>query len=148
FSRHIESGKQLIIPFPALDVKQQCTAGIGRVSRVNAASGQLPYQPRIDRPKGKAPLGGKVSGAGNVIEQPAHLSPGKISIQHKTRPLLKDRRQPFSAHAITVFSGSAARPDYCIMNRFSGLASPDDGCFGVISYTDGGYIIRFYVAFT
>ena len=53
---HIERGEQLVIPFAAFDVEEQRTAGVGRVSRVNAAAGELPYQPRVDGPKGQAGL--------------------------------------------------------------------------------------------
>src|SRR5438552_3644325 len=66
-----------------MNVEDHRARGIGSVSDMDAADGQVPEEPGVNGPEGKLAALGTLAGARDVVQQPANFAAGEVSIDHQ-----------------------------------------------------------------
>lgn len=137
----IEQVEDVLVPVESVDIEEHCPAGVGDVGRVGPAPGQLPEQPGVDGAEEEVPTGGLLPGAGHLIENPLDLGGGEVGVDYQpglgvdhvlvavTDQLLGDR------------AGLLGLPDDRVVDRFPGVAVPDDRRLPLVGDPDGGDLV-------
>ena len=84
----MEKVEQLLVPFLRMDIEQHRTGGIRDIRNKFGSAGQFPDQPGIDRTETKFPPFGPLADSFHMIQNPAYLRGGEISIDHQSGLLL------------------------------------------------------------
>ena len=105
-------------------------------------TGQLPEQPRLDRAEQQLAALGARPRAGDLLEQPAQLRRGKISIDHEAGLLPEYLRQTARLQLVAIGTRAAALPDDRVVDRLSRRLIPDDGGLALVRDADPGDLGR------
>ncbi len=95
---------------------------------------EIPQQPTIHRPERQFALLRARPRAVYIIQYPRDLGRGKIRVQQQARFLADFRFVLFIRSA--EIRCPPVLPDDSIINRLTGFAVPDDGCFALIGNAD------------
>ena len=136
--RNVEQREQLVVPFARVDVEQQRAARVRRVGDVDAARGQVPDEPAVDRAEGELAAARAIAGARHVVEQPGELGSREIGVQHEARALADLDRMPGRAQGVAAIGGAPILPDDRIGDRPAGGAIPQHGCLALIRDAERG----------
>ena len=132
--------EKFLVPAVLVDIVEQGPGGVGGVGGVLPAAGEPPEQKGVDGAKEQAALPGQFAGAFDVIEQPAELGAGKIGIEEEAGLGGDHRVMAIGGKSGAEFRGTSVLPDDGPVDRFAGLAIPDDGGLALVGDADGGDI--------
>ena len=104
---------------------------------MHAAAGELPDQPRVDRPAEQLAAGRTRLRAPDPIEDPAHLRRGEVGVDHETGALAHQRFEPARSQLFADARARAALPYDRGMDRATGRAFPHDGGLALVGDADG-----------
>ena len=138
---NIENLQQLLVPTASLDVVEHGARGVADVGDVARAIGQLPDQPRINRPEGELALLLQSAGAFDVVQDPLNFGPGEIGVDDQPRLAANERRVLFLLQPIASRGGASILPDDGVANGFTGVAIPDDDGLALVGDANPGDFI-------
>ena len=104
---------------------------------------QFPDQPGLYCTKEQFSALGTFSCFRNVVENPADLCSGEISIKYKAGFLTELFCQSFFLQRIAEFSSTTTLPDDCVADRIAGIFIPYDRCLALVRDTDCSDVRRF-----
>ncbi len=135
----IEQGR---LPGERLEPHQHRARGVGDVDAVDAtvdAAGEMPDQPRIDRPEQQlARLGGGPSFRPAVLEDPGQLERRRIGRDRQPGQAAEPVRPAIGGQPLACRGGPGVLPDDGVVDRAPGPARPDDGRLALVADADGG----------
>src|SRR6185437_1779642 len=102
------------------------------VCAVNASTGQLPDQPRVDCAEQQVSGCGAVLAVWDGVQQPADLGARKVGIHEQPGALAEERLVAFRLESVADVGGDTALPDHRWPDRGSRACIPDDGCLTLI----------------
>ena len=140
-SRDVEQPQQLVVPLQRVDVEQHGARRVAHVGHVTRAAGQLPHQPRVDGPERQLARFGARPRARHVVQQPPDLARREIGVDEQTGPRLNRLARALRFEPLAEVRRPAVLPDDGVVNRFAGLAIPDDGRFALVRDADGGDVL-------
>jgi len=124
-----EELEQLVVPLAGRQIEQHRPRGIRHVRDVSRAAGQLPDEPRVDRPEYELALR-KV----RPPEDPLELRRREVRIRHEAGPLPdqvgRQLRAPLGSAAVLPHDGAvdrAARASLPDKRRLALVCDPDPG---------------------
>ena len=103
---------------------------------MHLASGQIPDKPSVDVSEKKLAFFGQSSCFGNIIQNPLYLGSRKISVYYQAGFFSDRIGEAFFFKSIADIGGSAALPNYGIINGTACLFVPDNGCFPLVGNSD------------
>jgi hypothetical protein len=121
-----------------VDIEQQRAARVARVGAVDAPAGKLPDEPRIDGAEREFTALGPFAGAVDVIEQPADLGAGKISVDDEARLLREEWRVAGRSQFVAHGRRPPILPDDGVGDWSAGRTFPDDRGLALVRDTDCG----------
>jgi hypothetical protein len=80
--------------------------------------------------------------ARHVVQQPPDLARREIGVDEQTGPHLNRLARAIRFEPLAEVRRPAVLPDDGVVNRFAGLAIPDDGRFALIRDADGRDVLR------
>ena len=108
-----------------LDIENHGPTGIAHVGNVRLPPSQIPDQPTVDGAKGQLPGPGLFARSLDVVQHPANLRPGKISIYDQSGFSLNRIGLPGLFQFTAKIGRSSVLPDDGIADRFSGGTVPN-----------------------
>src|SRR3974390_1087347 len=119
-----------------MQVVEQCAACVGGIGDVQRPARQLPEQPGVNSAEGQFAAPRPFAGARYMVQQPADLARGEISVNDQAR-LAGYKFAIAGALKIIAKPGCpAVLPDDGVMNRLSAPAVPNDRRLALISDAD------------
>ncbi len=81
--RNIQLSHKLPVPLEGVDIEQHRPAGVAVVGDMDGAAGEVPDQPAVHRAEEELALLGALLALRDVIEEPAELGGGKVSVDNQ-----------------------------------------------------------------
>src|SRR5579862_822115 len=105
---------------------------------MNAALGQLPDEPGIDRAEREFAGFGDGARARNILQKPGDLAGREVRIDEEAGTLLDKRTAAIVAKAVAEIGGAAILPDDRVVNGLSCFSIPEDRRLALIGNSDRG----------
>ena len=141
-ARHAQRAQQLVIPLERVDVEQQRARRVAGVGDVQAAVGELPEQPRVDRAERELAGLGARARAVDVVENPGELRAREVRVEHQTGALAEQRLGALRSQAIADVRRAPILPDDGVGDGLAGLAIPHDRGLALVGDADRGDVAR------
>ncbi len=125
-----------------MDVKDHRPRCVRHVRHMNAAIGELPHQPRVDRPAQQLARGGPCLCTADLIEDPAHLRRGEVGIDDQTGAFAHEPLEPSGTQRFADLRARAALPHHRGVDRAARRAFPDHGGLALVRDPDGRDVLR------
>ncbi len=125
-ARNVEDRQELIVPIEIVDVEEEGARGVGRIGDVRGAVREAPREPGIDGAEGELAALGARARAGNRIEKPRELRPGKIGIDLQPGPLAEPCFVAGLPERVTSGRGASVLPDDRVGHGLAGLPVPKE----------------------
>src|SRR4051794_18092232 len=97
-----------------------------------APAGQVPDEPRVDRPEREAAGESFLARALDVVENPADLARGKVGVDEQAGLALYQRPCAIGLEPFAEFSGAAILPHDGVVHRPAGRAIPHHRCLALV----------------
>lgn len=77
--------QQRRVPLEGVDIKEHRPGGVGIISHMAAAAGEVPNEPGVYRAEEQFARLRSSTGSGNVVQYPAELGPGEVGVRDQGR---------------------------------------------------------------
>ena len=125
-----------------VDVEDHRARRVRHVGHVGATAGELPHQPRVDRPAEQLARRGALLRPRDLIEDPADLRGGEVRVDDQPGALADLRRKAHPAQALADRLGDPALPHDGGVDRRSRRAFPYHRGLALIGDPDGRDVAR------
>ena len=129
-ARDAEELEQLVVPVERREVEEQRSRGVGDVGRVHGPAGQLPDEPRVDRPEGEVARG--------LAEDPLELRRREVRVRDEPRPVADE----VGGELLAALGRAPVLPDDGAVGRLAARPIPDDRRLALVRDADRGEIGR------
>ena len=102
------------------------------------ASGQIPHEPAVHGSEAQLALLGTLARTWHVIQNPADLCSGEVSVNDQPCFLADQLRHSGRLEGIAVVGCPPVLPYDGVADRLSSLGVPDDGGLALVGYSDRG----------
>jgi hypothetical protein len=128
-----------------MQIEKHGAGGVAGVGDVHSAAGQFPQQPTIHRAECQAAGCGKLSCAGNVLQNPGNLAAGEVGVDQQAGSLLDETLVTLRFQVFTKRGGAAILPDNGVADGLAGGAIPHDRRFSLVGNADSGDVAGLHV---
>ena len=139
--RNVQLPQEAFVPAELVDIIEHRARGVRIVGDVDAALGQLPDEPGIDRAEQQLAALCFFARAVHIVQQPFDLRPRKIGVEHKSSRFFDIILQPARGQLVTDGRGAAALPDDGVVDGAARRLIPDDGRLTLVRNADGCNVV-------
>ncbi len=136
----VEALEEFGVPVALADIEEHGAGGVGVVSDVMLAAGEIPDEPTVDGAEGEFALLGAFACAVDVVEDPGDLGGGEVGIEQEAGAAAHGVFQSSLGKLAAVVGGTAVLPDDGVVDGLASCAVPDDGGFALVGDADGGEV--------
>ncbi len=130
-----------LVPVERAQVHQHRAAGVGHVGDVHAArgsAGEVPQQPRVDRPERQLTALGALARARHVLQDPRELRPGEVRRQRQPDVLAQAIGPVLAGELAHERGGARVLPDDRVADRLARAPVPHDARLALVGDADRG----------
>ncbi len=131
---HAEDPQQFVVPIQGVNIVEQRAAGVAVVGHVDAAAGQSPEEPRIDRAEEHLAPFGAAAEAVVRVQQVRDLRAGEVGVDHQARLGPKGLFEALGLQAIADAGTDAALPNDGRGDGPAGLPVPEDRRLALVGH--------------
>ena len=133
--RHAERVQQRLVPVERLEAHQHRPAGVRRVGQV--AAGEVPDQPRVDRPEQDLARLGALAQPADRVQQPAELRGREVRRQRQPALQLEAILALVARELTDQAIGAHVLPVDRVVHRLAGRAIPHHGGLALVGDAEG-----------
>jgi len=109
---------------------------------VAVAPRQVPDEPAVHGAEGEFAVFGPLPSPVHVVEEPLDLGAGEVGVQNQPCFLLEQIQVALILEAVADVGRAAILPDDGVVDRFAGLAVPDNRRLSLVGNADSGDVRR------
>src|SRR5512138_2610223 len=100
-------------------------------------AGEVPHEPRVDRPEGQPAGARTLARTRHVVEDPGYFAAREVRVDHEPGATRDERLFAPGFERIAELGGAAVLPHDRVVDRLAGFAVPHDRGFALVGDPDG-----------